>query len=57
MATQIAVNARKAALMMFEAGLGLNVVQTGIYDIPQPSKGYYYITDICDFINNNSMGV
>ena len=55
MSTQIAISAHKAAYIMFEAGLGLNIVQTGIYDIKQPSKGYYYISDVLSFIKENGV--
>jgi hypothetical protein len=48
--TKIAINGYKAAYLMFDSGLGENAVQNGIYEIPQPTKGYYYVSDVMDYI-------
>ena len=45
-----AINARKAAYMMFEAGLCINMVQHGIDTIEQPSAGLYGVNDVMIFI-------
>lgn len=50
MSDKIAINGRKAAYLMLEAGLGENVVQNGIYEIKQPVKGYYYPSDVFKYI-------
>lgn len=43
---KLAVSARNAAYIMFEAGLSVELVQIGIDTIRQPVKGYYYPDDV-----------
>jgi len=48
--TKIAVSEYKAAYMMLDAGLGENAMIEGIKTIKQPTKGYLYASDVCDYI-------
>lgn len=52
MTTRIAVNTRSAAYAMIEAGLVDEQIQIGVDTIKQPSKGYYYISDVHSYIDS-----
>lgn len=48
--TQICVNGKKLAYIMFAAGKSFNYVQKAIYAVAQPSEGYYKVTDINEYM-------
>lgn len=52
MADIIAVSAYEAAVLMLESGLSESQAQRGINTIKQPSKGYYTVTDVLDYIHD-----
>lgn len=47
---QTAISARAAAYIMIDAGLTLEQVQRGIWNIEQVTKGYYLIDDVNQYI-------
>lgn len=50
MSTKIAVIHRRAAGIMFDHGLSEDDVLRGLKEIKQPSKDYYYVSDVMKFV-------
>ncbi len=54
MSDKVAIHARRALYMIFDNGLSEAEAQEFIDTTEQPVKGYFYVTDVCDFIRNKT---
>jgi len=52
MSTQICVSTRKLAYLMLEEGFSMEQVKVAAVEIGQPSKGYYPISKVFEYMRS-----